>query len=87
VTEAEYVSREDRYDAQLKEKAGVSPERMSAAEKVSALRAFREGQYEKLIDAVYKRRGWTADGVPTVETLQRLAIDLPEVLEVVRDHQ
>ena len=35
-------------------------------------------------DAVYKRRGWTADGVPTLETLRRLEIDFPEVVKVVQ---
>ena len=34
--------------------------------------------------AVYERRGWTADGVPTLETLAALGIDLPDVKRVVR---
>jgi aldehyde:ferredoxin oxidoreductase len=38
-------------------------------------------QYKKLKYAVYKRRGWTADGIPTVETVKRLGIDLGGVLE------
>ena len=46
------------------------------------LRSFREEQYVLLQDAVYKRRGWTKDGVPTPETAKRLKIDFPEVLEV-----
>ncbi len=53
-------------------------------EKTAVLRKLREKQYEKLQDAVYKRRGWTADGIPTVETVRRLAIDFPEVLEVLK---
>nr|WP_320014222.1 hypothetical protein [uncultured Desulfobacter sp.] len=35
-----------------------------------------------LKDAVYKPRGWTANGIPTLETVKRLGIDFPEVLEV-----
>ena len=50
------------------------------------MRKFREEQYEKLIDAVYTRRGWTNDGVPTIEKLQSLGMDLPEVVEVVKKH-
>jgi len=87
VTQEEYDSRAQRYDEQLREKVGIDPEGMSTAEKVKALRAFREEQYEKLCDAVYMRRGWTSDGVPTVETLNRLGIDSPEVVEIVRPYQ
>jgi aldehyde:ferredoxin oxidoreductase len=50
------------------------------------LREFREKLYEKLKDAVYKRRGWTNNGIPTVETVKRLGIDFPEVLELLRAH-
>jgi len=87
VTAEEYESRADRYDAQLKEKVGVDPSGLSTEEKVKKLRAFREDQYEQLIDAVYKRRGWTADGVPTVAKLRELGVDLPAVVEVVEPHQ
>jgi len=86
VTEEEYLSRQERYDTQLKEKVGVDPEKMLTAEKVHALRKYREDQYESLVDAVYKRRGWTNNGVPTLETLKRLGIDFPEVVEVVKPH-
>ena len=87
VTQEEYDSRAQRYDEQLREKVGIDPEGMSTAEKVKALRAFREEQYEKLCDAVYVRRGWTSDGAPTIETLKRLKIDFPEVVEIVRPYQ
>jgi len=46
------------------------------------MRKLREEQYAKLQDAVYQRRGWSNDGVPTLETVKRLKIDFPEVLEV-----
>jgi aldehyde:ferredoxin oxidoreductase len=59
---------------------------MTLDEKRAALRQYREDQYEQLIDAVYKRRGWTPQGVPTLETLKRLKIDFPEVVEVVQSH-
>jgi aldehyde:ferredoxin oxidoreductase len=42
--------------------------------------------FEKLKDAVYKRRGWTADGIPTVATVKRLKIDFPEVLELLNSN-
>jgi len=51
------------------------------------LRAYREDRYEKLLDAVYKRRGWNPNGVPSIEFLQRIGMDLPEVIEVVKPYQ
>jgi aldehyde:ferredoxin oxidoreductase len=82
VTVEEYESRRDRYDGQLTGQWGVELDGKGTGEKVALLRKFREEQYEKLTDAVYERRGWTRDGVPTVETARRLGIDFPEVLEV-----
>jgi aldehyde:ferredoxin oxidoreductase len=87
VTAAEYESRADRYDKQLREKAGVNPEGMSTAEKVAALKAHRQDQYEKLCDAVYKRRGWNRNGIPTVEKLRELGIDFPDVVALVEAHR
>jgi aldehyde:ferredoxin oxidoreductase len=84
VTVEEYESRAERYDRQLREQVGIDPSAMSSAEKVKALRAYREDRYEKLLDAVYRRKGWTPEGVPRVETLRDLGIDYPEVVEVVR---
>ncbi len=86
VTQEEYISREERYDKQLKEKAGIDPQGLSISEKVSRLREFREAEYERLTDAAYKRRGWTPQGVPTLEHLEKIGMDLPEVVAVVRKH-
>jgi aldehyde:ferredoxin oxidoreductase len=83
VTAAEYESRAERYDKQLREKVGIDPTGMTTGEKMAALRAYREEQYSKLQDAVYKRRGWNADGIPTVEKLRELGIDYPDVVAVV----
>ncbi|MCX6093418.1 MAG: aldehyde:ferredoxin oxidoreductase [Candidatus Bipolaricaulota bacterium] len=87
VTVTEYESRADRYDAVLRDAVGVDPTGMTTEEKVKALRSYREVQYEKLIDAVYARRGWTKDGVPTLAKLKELGIDFPDVVGVVREHQ
>ena len=87
VTEEEYESRQERYDNQLKEQVGIDPTGMTTAEKLTALRKFREEQYQKLCDAAYERRGWTKDGVPKIATLKRLGIDYPEVVKVVEPYQ
>ncbi len=86
VTIVEYESRQDRYDKQLVEKHKIDIEGKSTDEKLRLLRKFREEQYEKLKDAVYKRRGWTNDGIPTINTVKRLNIDFPEVLEVLKEN-
>ncbi|HUU02690.1 MAG TPA: aldehyde ferredoxin oxidoreductase C-terminal domain-containing protein [Myxococcota bacterium] len=75
VTEEEYLSRQERYDGQLKEEVGLDPAGMSLPEKMSATRRYREERYEKLLDAVYKRRGWTKDGVPTLTKIRELGLD------------
>jgi len=87
VTKEEYESRSERYDKQLKEKIGFDPEGKSTEEKMKALRKYREDQYESLRDAVYKRRGWNKNGVPTIEFLKKIGMDLPEVIDVVKDYQ
>ena len=87
VTKEEYESRADRYDKQLREKIGVDPSGMPTEEKMKILRKYREEQYEKLLDAVYFRRGWTKNGVPKIEHLQKLGMDLPELIEIVKDKQ
>jgi aldehyde:ferredoxin oxidoreductase len=87
VTKEEYESRSERYDKQLREKAGVETEKMSTEEKMKILRKYREDQYESLIDAVYKRRGWNNNGVPKIEFLKKIGMDFPEVIELVKNYQ
>ena len=83
VTVTEYESRQERYDEQLLKLVEVDPAGLSTEEKMKALREYREAQYELLLDAVYKRRGWDKNSVPTPEKLKELGVALPEVLEVV----
>ncbi|MGC4120664.1 MAG: aldehyde ferredoxin oxidoreductase C-terminal domain-containing protein [Myxococcales bacterium] len=86
VTREEYESRAERYDKQLKDLIGVDPAGKTTEEKMALHRTYREDRYSKLCDAVYKRRGWTPNGVPTLETLQKYKVDFPEVVEVVKKH-
>jgi aldehyde:ferredoxin oxidoreductase len=87
VTNKEYESRAERYDKQLIDKLGLDPTKMSTDEKRIAMRKYREDQYEKLLDAVYFRRGWNKNGIPTIEHLKKLGMDLPELIEVVKPLQ
>jgi aldehyde:ferredoxin oxidoreductase len=86
VTKEEYESRIERYDKQLREKFGYDPIGKSTEEKLRALRKFREAEYERLKDAVYARRGWNANGIPTIEKVKALGIDYPEVIELLKKH-
>ena len=65
----------------------MNPEGKSTEEKVAILREYKENQYEQLLDAVYKRRGWTNGGIPTIAHLKNIEMDLPEVLEIVEPLQ
>jgi len=87
VTNEEYESRVERYDTQMKEKIGVNPEGKTTEEKVAITRKYREEQYEKLLDAVYLRRGWTKNGVPKISHLKKLGMDLPELIELITPYQ
>jgi aldehyde:ferredoxin oxidoreductase len=64
---------------------GFDPEGRTTAEKMAALRAHREAQYVALQKVVYKRRGWTEDGIPTRARLEELGIAIPEVLALLPD--
>jgi aldehyde:ferredoxin oxidoreductase len=84
VTVLEYESRAERYDKQLTETYKVAIDGKSTAEKVVLMRRLREAQYATLQEAVYQRRGWTPDGIPTLATVKRLGIDLPEVVDLLK---
>ena len=86
VTIEEYESRQERYDKQLLLEIGIDPKGMSTQEKLDKVREYRYAQYEKLTDAAYTRRGWTKNGTPTIERLQELGIDLPELVEIVKKY-
>lgn len=83
VTNEEYESRAERYDKQMRELIGIDPEGKTTGEKVAITRKYREEQYERLLDAVYQRRGWNSNGVPTIEHLRSIGMDLPELIEIV----
>ncbi len=81
-------SRQERYDEQTPSGSlKVDPAGMFTEDKLNELRKYREAQYEMLMDAVYERRGWDRNSIPTVEKLHELGMDLPEVIEVVEQAQ
>ena len=85
VTKIEYESRQERYDEQLKRLLEIDPAGMTTEEKMKELRSYRQAQYELLMDAVYERRGWDRNSIPTAEKLRELGMDLPELIEVIEE--
>ena len=88
VTEMEYVSRKERYDKQLVNKLEMSQkdvEKMTVQDKLNILYEFRRDQYEKLTDAVYYRRGWTPNGVPTPQKMKQLGFSDKKMLKMLQD--
>jgi aldehyde:ferredoxin oxidoreductase len=87
VTREEYESRAERYDKQLREKLGYDTQGRTTKEKMEVLRKYREAEYERLKDAVYKRRGWNEKGIPTLQKVKALGIDFPDVVEFLQKHK
>jgi aldehyde:ferredoxin oxidoreductase len=85
-TKEEYESRKERYDKQLKEKTGYDPIGRTTEEKMAALRKYREAEYERLKDAVYKRRGWNTNGVTTPQKAKALGIDYPDIMQLLKEY-
>ena len=81
----EWNARPEYFDEKLKE-AGIDGSGLSIESKIEKLQAFRRSEWEKLVDAVFLRRGWDENGVPTLETVKRLGIDTPEIVELIKKH-
>lgn len=87
VTQEEYLSRADRYyDSQIKEILGIDPTQKTVEEKMTLLRKHRIKEYDRLVDAVYIRRGWTPNGIVKLEKLISLGMDIPELVRTVRPY-
>jgi aldehyde:ferredoxin oxidoreductase len=88
VTKLEYVSRQERYDEQVMKIVGLSEEEVenhTVEDKIKLLRDHRLDQYQRLMDAVYFRRGWTPNGVPTPQKMKQIGFeDEPEMLEMLQ---
>jgi len=86
ISAGEYLYREERFDKQLIDLIGVDPAGKSTDEKIKIIMDYRKDQFRQLVDAVYKRRGWTPNGIPKLEKLIEIEMDLPELVEVVRPY-
>ena len=72
----------------MNEKIGISEEKiekMKIEEKIKIIYDYRQDQYQKLSDAVYYRRGWTPNGVPTPNKMKKLGFTDPKMLKILKD--
>ena len=53
-------------------------------EKIDIIYQYRRDQYEKLTDAVYYRRGWTPNGVPTPQKMKALGFTDKKILSMLQ---
>jgi hypothetical protein len=58
---------------------------MKVPEKLKTLYTYRRDQYEKLTDAVYYRRGWTPNGVPTPQKMRQLGFTDKKMLNMLQE--
>lgn len=84
VTQSEYLSKQELYDAQIRNELGMSPDNFSLDKKIEILRDYRSKLYEELIDATYKIRGWDNNGVPTEEKIKSVGLG-EEYLDYIKE--
>ncbi|NQU15427.1 MAG: aldehyde:ferredoxin oxidoreductase [Desulfobacteraceae bacterium] len=70
----EYEDRSDYYDAWLTDQLGEGQIPDDPADKHSLITKLRKEAYERLCDAVYKEKGYSADGVPLPDTLKKFGL-------------
>lgn len=86
VTVEEYLSRQERYDKQILENQGIDVTGKPIEERIKIIMDYRIDQFNKLVDAVYKRRGWTPNGIVKLEKLIEIGMDIPELVRTVRPY-
>jgi len=75
--DAMYLAEEAYNDRELAEHPAVAPgelEGMAVGEKRRRLMEHRKGRLRLLLESYYAERGWSAQGIPTAETLERLGL-------------
>jgi len=70
----EYEARADYYDAWLKDRLGEKPIPADPEERHKLVIGLRQEAYEQLCEAVYKEKGFTPDGIPLPETVEKFGL-------------
>ncbi len=72
-----YDAEKSYNDGELSAIPGKSTEeiqKMQTGEKREALMKHRKGQLQELVRAYYRERGWSASGIPTIDTLKKIGL-------------
>jgi aldehyde:ferredoxin oxidoreductase len=72
-----YDAEKDFHDSEITKISGKSFEdiqKMKTGDKRELLMNFRKEQLRNLIQAYYRERGWNSNGIPEVETLERVRL-------------
>lgn len=80
----EFLSRKEYYEEYIKDVVGIDAAEKTDQEKLIILQAYRAKQYEKLVDVVYKEKGYDPNGIPTDEKLSELGFAEEEYLNIVK---
>lgn len=64
----------DQTLARILDKPLEAIQALPTAERREILMQYRKGQLTELVQAYYRARGWTASGIPTVDTLRQLGL-------------
>ncbi|HUU81627.1 MAG TPA: aldehyde ferredoxin oxidoreductase C-terminal domain-containing protein [Acidobacteriota bacterium] len=67
----EYEARADYYDSWLKDQVGEEKVPEEPEKRHGLIIKLRQEAYERLCDSVYKEKGYTSDGIPLPDTLEK----------------
>jgi len=72
-----YDAEKEYHDSEIRKIIGKPPEdvhKMPGEEKRKVLMNFRREQLRELVQAYYRERGWTTNGIPTVDALTKIGL-------------
>jgi aldehyde:ferredoxin oxidoreductase len=81
----EYEARAEYYDNWLKEEVGEEALPDNPAARHEMLMSLRQEAYQKLCDSVYAAKGYTLDGVPLPETLEKFGVLDNQALDLLNE--
>ena len=70
----EYEARAEYYDSWLKDQLGEGKLPDTPEERHRLITKLRQQAYDRLCDSVYKEKGYTSDGIPLPETLEKFGL-------------
>jgi aldehyde:ferredoxin oxidoreductase len=82
----EYQNRAEYYDDWLKEQVGEEAFPDDQNDRHRLLMEIRQDAYQRLCDAVYREKGYSDDGVPLPETLEKHDLMDHQALDILKEY-